>query len=89
MTPTGWQGYPEPVTREEAERACKRLAEEHPDRRTHRWVPREAEDGNWEVAKISLPPREEDDLTAETRADERPPTGDDPRRLPNIGPPYG
>ena len=79
MTPISWQGYPERVTREEAELACKRLAEEHPDRETHRWIPHEGADGSWGVAKINLPPQREEALTAETRADEKPPTGDDPR----------
>ena len=67
------------MTLEEAKQACKRLAAEHPDRETHRWIPREAEDGSWEVAKVHLAPADDRELTAETRADERPPTGDDPR----------
>ena len=80
------------MTREEAEKACKRLAGEHPDRATHRWVPHEAADGSWDVAKIALAPFDEEALTAETRADERPATADDPRPNtwrdlggPNIG----
>ena len=76
------------MTREEAETACKRLASEHPDRETHRWVPREADDGSWDVAKIHLAPSDDENLTAETRADEKPPTPDDPRNLPNLGRPY-
>jgi len=75
------------MTRQEAEQACTRLADEHPDRETHRWVPREADDGTWGVAKISLPPPTEEGLTAETRADERPPTPDDPRPMRDIGGP--
>jgi hypothetical protein len=76
------------MTREEAEAACRKLAAEHPDRKTHRWVPRETADGRWEIAKISLPPREDPDLTAETRADERPPTPDDPRPMRDTGGPF-
>jgi hypothetical protein len=67
------------MTREDAEKACKRLAAEDPDRETHRFVPHRAEDGSWDVAKIALAPFDEGALTAETRADERPATGDDPR----------
>ena len=75
------------MTRQEAERACNKLAEEHPDRETHRWAPHQAPDGSWEVAKIGLPPQSEDP-TAETRADERPPTPDDPRPMRDIGGPW-
>ena len=53
------------MTREEAEAQCKRLAAESPDRKTHRWVPREDGKGNWSVAKIALPPAQ--GLTAELR----------------------
>ena len=74
------------MTRQEAEQACKTLAEEHPDRETHRWVPHQAADGTWDVAKIGLPPQT-DESTAETRADERPPTPDDPRPMRDIGGP--
>jgi len=75
------------MTQEEALQACKRLGEEHPDRETHRWVPHEKADGSWEVAKIGLAPPT-NDSTAETRADERPPTPDDPRPLRDIGGPW-
>ena len=78
------------MTREDAEKACKRLAAEDPDRETHRFVPHEAPDGSWEVAKIALPPSDDENLTAETRADEKPPTPDDPRSSLSrqAGPPY-
>jgi hypothetical protein len=79
------------MTRDEAEAEATRLATEHPDRETHRWVPREEADGTWSVMKIGLPPIDTA-TTAETRADERPPTGEDPRSPahrnlgPNVGP---
>ena len=76
------------MTHEEAEQACNRLAAEHPDRMTHRWVPREAKDGSWEVVKVHLAPSDDEHLTAETRADEKPPTWDDPRSRSDLGPPY-
>jgi hypothetical protein len=76
------------MTREEAEQTCKRLAAEHPDRETHRWIPRETGDGSWGVAKIHLAPSEDREMTAETRADERPPTPDDPRPMRDIGGPH-
>jgi hypothetical protein len=61
----------------EAKEEGARLAAEHPDRHTHRWVPTKRE-GGWFVAKIGLPPVA-DDTTAELRADERPSTPDDVR----------
>ena len=76
------------MTHDEAEQACNRLAAEHPDRETHRWVPHQAKDGSWDVAKIALAPSDDENLTAETRADEKPPTGDDPRSRSDLGPPY-
>lgn len=77
------------MTHEEAEQACNRLAAEHPDRETHRWVPREAKDGSWEVVKVSLAPAQDPEgLTPEARADEKPPTPDDPRPLRDIGGPW-
>ena len=78
------------MTREQAEAECKRLADESPERETHRWLPREEADGSWSVVKVGLAPNSSADLTAETRADEKPPTPDDPRpgMLRNI-PPYG
>lgn len=75
------------MNRQEAEQACKKLAEEHPDRETHRWVPHEVSDGSWDVAKVALPPQT-DEATAETRADERPPTPDDPRPMRDVGGPW-
>lgn len=76
------------MTEEQARAACERLAASHPDRETHRWLPRRSS-GGWEVVKISLAPPPED-LTAEQRAEPRPSTADDPRpaAFRNI-PPYG
>ena len=78
------------MTRDEAERMCKRLAAEHPDRQTNQWHPRKQRDGSWGVVKIALPPTDPKELTAETRADEQPDTGDDPRHnvFRNV-PPFG
>jgi hypothetical protein len=66
------------MTRAEAEAECERLRTESPERHTHRWVPVEEADGDWRVAKIGLPPVDEETGT-EVRADEKPPTPDDPR----------
>ena len=73
----------------EARTACARLAREHPDRSTHQWHPREEADGSWSVLKIALAPNQ--DSTTETRAEERPPTADDPRTaaMQNLGPTVG
>ncbi len=77
------------MTEAEARELCGRLAEEHPDRESHTWRPRQEADGAWSVVKISLPsagPR-----TPETRAEERPATADDPRTsaMQNLGPNVG
>ena len=76
------------MTRDEAERLCARNAREHPDRGRAQWRPRHEPDGSWSVVRIGLPPQPEP--TEEQRADERPPTADDPRApiFQNI-PPYG
>jgi hypothetical protein len=66
----------------EAKEACARLAAEHPDRDTHRWIPTKRGE-EWAVAKIGLPPQK--DTIAEVRADEKPPTPDDVR----DGMPFG
>ena len=70
----------------EARAACARLAETHPDRAAHQWLPRRVADG-WQVVKVGIPPPA-DPLHAETRADERPSTGEDPRSdsARNVGP---
>jgi hypothetical protein len=65
------------VTQEQAQAECARLAAEHPDRRSHRWLPRRRSDGGWSVVKVNLPPLEPSGT--ELRADERPTTPDDPR----------
>lgn len=64
-----------------AEQKCKELAETSPERETHRWMPRRDADGGWSVVKVGLSPKGK--LTAEQRADEKPPTPDDPRPLVN------
>ena len=66
------------MTREEAERECERRAREDPERLTHTWLSKELPSGTWAVVKVDLPPAASGDVT-ETRADERPPTPDDPR----------
>jgi hypothetical protein len=77
------------MTEDEAREACERLAKEHPDRGTHQWRPREEPDGSWSVIKIALPPSAA--TTPETRAEEKPPTADDPRSssMQNLGPNVG
>jgi hypothetical protein len=72
------------MTEAEARAYCDRLAAEHPDRHTHTWVAtRRGEE--WVVAKIGVPPPAK--TTPETRADERPPTPEDPQsESPLLGP---
>jgi hypothetical protein len=78
------------VTREEAVAECVRLAKEHPGRETHPFVPRQGLDDVWSVAKIGIPPVPIEPLGSETRADEKPPTPDDPRDSysRNVGGPW-
>ncbi len=73
-------------SKEAAEAACAELAETHADRTTHRFLPRRRAEG-WEVVKVALPPPA-GELGTETRADEKPPTPDDPRsaHYRNVGP---
>jgi hypothetical protein len=79
------------VTRAEAERECRRLAAEHPDRETHAWLAREGPGGNWSVAKLPLPPGVKlDPLKASVETKPRPPEPDDPRSaIARNVPPYG
>ena len=42
------------MTEAEARALCERLAAEHPERRTHRRLPRRGRDG-WTVVKVRLP----------------------------------
>ena len=68
------------MTRDEAEAEARRLAAEHPERATHQWFPKAEGDGGWVVVRVEAPPGTRiDPLTAEIRADEKPPTPDDPR----------
>jgi len=85
----GWGGSNlQHVTEQEARDQCAGLAAEHPDRETHRWVPVQAKDGNWSIAKINLPPAKPPTGT-ETRVTKSE-GGDDPRVLPPwLDPPRG
>ena len=74
------------MTEAEARSECERLSREHPDRLTHQFLPRHAGD-EWTVVKVAIPPPL-DQLSTETRADERPEVAEDPRdaHTRNIGP---
>jgi hypothetical protein len=79
------------MTRDEAKAEAERLAAEHPERATHRWLPREQADGGWSVAKVTLPPGMRADKLKETvEAKPEPPQADDPRTAHsrNVGGPY-
>ena len=73
------------MTRDEAEAVCAANAAEHPDRKVAQWRPQEGPEGDWSVVRIGLPPNPE--TTAETIAEERPPTPPDPR--PDVPPTVG
>jgi len=68
------------MTRDEATQTAKRLGAEHPDRATHRWLPREAENGEWSVVKVAMPGGASiDPLKATVETKPKPPQPDDPR----------
>jgi hypothetical protein len=79
------------MTREEAEREARRLAQRHPDRETHRWIAREEPDGDWVVVKVKMPPgMSVDPLKATVETKPKPPQPDDPRQpITRNVPPYG
>jgi hypothetical protein len=79
------------MDREAAERECKRLKAEHPDRATNTWVVRETEAGTFDVVRVPLPPgMKRDPMQATVEAKPEPRDADDPRQsiFRNI-PPYG
>jgi hypothetical protein len=70
------------VRRKEAEAECRRLSAEHPDRASHRWLPKADGDGGWVVVRVPVPAGTRvDPLGTAIRADEKPPTPDDPRPM--------
>jgi hypothetical protein len=77
------------MTREEAVAEARRLSEEHPDRATHSWIPRQGTDGSWSVAKLGIAPQRPDGTLLESKP--RPPQADDPRPAfwRDVGGPYG
>ena len=79
------------MDRAAAEDEARRLAAEHPDRQTHRWVARERAAGAWEVVKLKMPPgMRVDPVTATVETKPKPPQPEDPRspgtrNLPGTG----
>ena len=83
--------YDRAMTHDEAAAAAKKLGAEHADRATHRWVPRETAGGEWDVAKIRVPPGMRiDPLKTSVEAKPKPPQPDDPRTTydRNVGGPW-
>ncbi len=78
------------MTRDEATAAARKLGSEHPDRATHRWMPREGEGGEWTVVKVAMPPGARGPLTTTTESKPEPPEPDDPRTAyaRNVGGPW-
>jgi hypothetical protein len=79
------------MDRDAAERECKRLRLEHPERTTSTWIVREADAGEFEVVRVPLPPgMRRDPVRATVEAKPEPRDADDPRQsmFRNI-PPYG
>jgi hypothetical protein len=77
------------MTRDEAVAEARRLSEEHPDRTTHSWIPRQGADGSWSVARLGIAPQRPDGTLQESKP--RPPQADDPRPAfwRDVGGPYG
>ena len=78
------------MTREEAEQHAAQLNAEHPDRAGNRWIVKEG-DGEWQVARVELPPGMRIDPVKETtEARPKPELAPDPRSafIRNVGGPY-
>jgi len=75
----------------EAQELCGKLAAEHPDRDTHRWIARADDAGEWSVVKIGLPPIIDLKLSTTSGSEsEGQPAGEDPgpplfRNIPPFG----
>jgi hypothetical protein len=68
------------MTREEASAECRRIAAEHPERASHRWLPKADGDSGWVVVRVPVPPGTRvDPLRATVDTKPKPPTPDDPR----------
>jgi hypothetical protein len=78
------------MTRSEAEERARQLQAEDPERATHRFFARESAGGEWEVARVEIPPQiRRGTLTETVEAKPRPSPADDPRtgnerRLPGL-----
>lgn len=67
------------MTRDEALAECLRLKREAPDRDTYEYIPRELEEGGWQVVKVALPEgitKPGDTGTATKPPPEVPPSGE-------------
>ena len=68
------------LTREEALAECLRLTREAPDRDTYEYIPRELEEGGWQVVKVALPEgikKPSETGTATKPPPDAPPPGED------------
>ena len=73
-------GQTVPVTRAEAEERARWLQENDPDRATRRFVARERDEDDWEVASVEIPEQlRRGPLTETIEAKPRPSPADDPR----------
>ena len=68
------------MTRDQATAECARLAREDPRRQSDSWIPRQMENGDWEVMRVAGVPSPTDVRGSEMAGDERPPTPEDPRQ---------
>jgi hypothetical protein len=68
------------MNHQEAEALCERLAREDPERDSHKWLPRQGDDGEWSVVKVRMPDGLRRDPTKATiESKPKPPEADDPR----------
>jgi hypothetical protein len=68
------------MTKSEAEERARTMQREHPDRDTHRFIPRQSAEGGWEVAKLPVPEQlRRPKLTPTVEAAPKPSPAEDPR----------
>jgi hypothetical protein len=68
------------MTRSDAEHEAERLRAEHPERATHHFFAREADDGTWHVARVAIPDQlRRPELKETIEARPQPMPADDPR----------
>jgi hypothetical protein len=78
------------MRREEAEALCARLANDHPDRETHAWLPSRVCTDEWSVVKVRCPHARTLAATGTSTGARPRPEAEDPRPViwKNLGGPW-